>query len=150
MTGAASPGLQSVQPSSANIRSMSMLTTAARTNDKRGGGIVRANATQADPDGWQEWKNTFRRALFGVMDQGEIATTVKESTTPINIHDDISDNSDDSDDVFSNARDTSTTMTMTTVHGADDGIDMICFDCGDDGNDMMMACQCFDDAGCEG
>ena len=65
----------------ANIRPMSMLTTAAMTNDERGGGTVRAITTQADPDGWREWKNTFRQALFGVADQGEIAKTATESTT---------------------------------------------------------------------
>ena len=54
MTGAASPGIASVQTGNANIRPMSMSTAAAKTNDKRGGGIVRAIATQADPDGWQE------------------------------------------------------------------------------------------------
>ena len=120
MTGVAKPGLQSVQPSSANIRPMSMLTTAAKTNDKRGGCIVRANATQADPDGWQEWKNTFWLALFGVTGQGKIATTAAESTTPSDVHDDT-DHSDDIDDI--------------------DDIDMVCFDCEDDDNDMTMACQ---------
>ena len=49
-----------------------------QTHNHRGGSIV----TQEDSDGWREWKKTFRQALFGVMDQGEIATTATESTTP--------------------------------------------------------------------
>ena len=49
-----------------------------------------ANATQADPGGWQEWKNTFRQALSGVPGQGKIATTATESTIPSD-DDDIDD-----------------------------------------------------------
>ena len=64
MTGVASPGIASVQTGNANIRPMSMLTFAAKTDNKRGGGIVRAIAAQADPDGWQEGNNSFRQALL--------------------------------------------------------------------------------------
>ena len=54
-------------------------------------------------------------SLFGVLGQGEIATTATESTIPIDTHDDISDNNDD--------------------------IDMILFDWDDDDNDITTTCM---------
>ena len=74
---------------------MSVLTTAAKTDDKRGGGMVRAKTTQ-DTDGLQEWR-FLSAGTFDFMGQGEIVTTTTESTTPSDTHDDISDNNDDID-----------------------------------------------------